>query len=423
MAASRKRRFLKGALQDRSVGPPKYFPEPAYRRKQISPLNIFAKDLFLGRPFEKSGKRHEIRSLAGYFIVAGAAISIAIAIPAGIAADSWADASYAGLDRKYANSSSVAPHNMAYVNYTSHIASIKYTPGKETPYLIKKGISKKFTPRYGLEEAVPVYGVTLDSLENIDDIVSSLQSLPKRPTTRIVFDYSKEPDYYVKSVKRISSVSDVMGGILDSTQMKYVSPEEYLNRTEKYLSAMGDNVSIWEVGNEVSGDYVGPSDDVRSKMFAAYNVSKKHHKKTALTIHYNPCYCKTPEYEMFNWTEKYVPTEMKLGLDYVLISFYEKNCPNADPDWNDIFDKLSDIFPKSRIGFGEIGTDGNDSEKAALIEKYYGMNISNPSYVGGCFWWYYHSDMVPYTKPLWEVLNQSISGKQSNRDYEALSEA
>ena len=91
-------------------------------------------------------------------------------------------------------------------------------------------------------------------------------------------------------------------------------------------------------------------------------------------------------------------------MDYVLISYYEDDCNDYQPQWQEVFDSLHVLFPNSKIGIGECGTT-NAGQKAAYAKRYYSMNITTPNYIGGYFWWYYKQDCVPYTKPLWKTID------------------
>jgi hypothetical protein len=107
-----------------------------------------------------------------------------------------------------------------------------------------------------------------------------------------------------------------------------------------------------------------------------------------------------------------------------LLSFYETACdPRAQPSVTEVagvFSALKDIFPNSKIGFGEIGAQGESdgfpkpslAEKQAIANRYYGMHDSlrstlGPRYVGGYFWWYYDQDAVPWDRQnsLWPTLD------------------
>jgi hypothetical protein len=130
-------------------------------------------------------------------------------------------------------------------------------------------------------------------------------------------------------------------------------------------------------------------------------------KKAALTLYYNEDCWANSSNEMFTWANKNVPANMKSGLDYVLISYYEDDCNNLQPNWPTVFSKLAAMFPNSKIGFGETGTNKAGS-KASYITRYYNMTINQPNYIGGYFWWYGWQDLVPMTNPLWTTFNNAI---------------
>lgn len=254
----------------------------------------------------------------------------------------------------------------------------------------------------------PLYGVTMDDISRLSDITTSLSKLPKMPTTRIVFDENVAPSYYRKAAVAINKVSYVMGEILDSFYVKTVTVPGYIDRTKQYLNALSDVVDIWEVGNEINGEWLGTNADVVAKMEGAYDLVKSQNKTAALTLYYNQdCWSKKSN-EMFTWANTNVPYRMKQGLDYVLISYYEADCNNLKPDWPTVFKKLAVMFPNSKIGFSEIGSTSRTG-KAAYLTRYYTMKINEPKYVGGYFWWYGRQDFVPYTKSMWSTLNSAIT--------------
>jgi hypothetical protein len=252
-----------------------------------------------------------------------------------------------------------------------------------------------------------VYGVTIDQVSDVAGIVDSLSKLAFKPTARIVFDEGANAAFYSNAAAQIHNVSFVMGEILDSFYMKNITADAYLNRTKDFMNTLGNNVDIWEIGNEINGEWLGNSSDVVAKMNAAYGEVKARGKKAALTLYYNEgCYANASN-EMFTWAQANVSADMKQNLDYVLISYYEDDCNGLQPDWPTVFHKLAQMFPNSKIGFGESGTK-NTGSKAAFIQRYYDMVINEPNYIGGYFWWYFYQDCVPSTKPLWTTLNNAI---------------
>ena len=67
--------------------------------------------------------------------------------------------------------------------------------------------------------------------------------------------------YYADAVSELDSVGTVMGELLDSSDAKHIGVASFQQRVESYLSVLGATVGIWEVGNEVNGDWTGPYAD------------------------------------------------------------------------------------------------------------------------------------------------------------------
>ena len=222
-----------------------------------------------------------------------------------------------------------------------------------------------------------------------------------------MLDEGQTSSYYKTAAAQIHAVSFVMGEILDSFYMNSVTPAQYSARTTELMNGLGSNVDIWEVGNEINGEWLGTNTDTVAKMTSAYNLVKTAGKTAALTLYYNEQCWANPSNEMFTWATANIPANMKSGLDYVLISYYEDDCNGLQPDWPTVFHKLAVMFPNSKIGFGETGTN-NSNLKAAYINRYYNMTINEPNYIGGYFWWYGKQDFIPMTKPLWTTFNEAI---------------
>lgn len=268
------------------------------------------------------------------------------------------------------------------------------------------------------------------------------------PAARIVFDLEndKEPcgtanpgnclnaDNYKELAARLHGVKGtdedrlalVMGEILDSEVLPKCDAGCYEQRTKHYLSRLGDVVDIWEIGNEVNGDWARPthgkdnpksgdhdtidreSKDVGEKLGKAYKAVKDAGGRTALTLYFNydsvnrvGC-AEHPEDRMIDWAKNYVPAEVRNGVCYVLISFYENgdDCSNIDPrkvDWEKEFAALSAVFPNSYIGFGECCKGGDREKKINLYYDEIHHRLARrfgEDYVGGYFYWDYKKHMV-----------------------------
>jgi len=271
-----------------------------------------------------------------------------------------------------------------------------------------------------------VWGLTIDDISNLSGVDTALARLCKKPTTRIVFDEQVAATYYQTAVNQIHNYSFIMGELLDSYYMNTYNLTQYVARANEYLNLLGGKVDIWEVGNEVNGEWCGTTADVAAKIDSAYAIFKAANKKTELTLYYNKDCWSNSKNEMFCWVNKNISARMRNGLDYVFVSYYEDDCNNLQPNWQQVFDSLHVLFPNSKLGMGECGT-VTAANKAAFINRYYKMNITTPKYVGGYFWWYWYEDCMPYTKALWTTFNNAIANntcpgiQASNVTYTTLS--
>lgn len=272
----------------------------------------------------------------------------------------------------------------------------------------------------------PIYGVTVDDISNIAGIVSSLKAIVKFPTTRIVFDGQNGPTYYANAIQQMRPSSYIMGQLLDSTDMAITTVAAYKTRTETYVKTLGSQVDVWEIGNEINGNWLGANTVLTGdKVRTAYDVVHASNAATALTFFWEGNPGETgncvdgPGFDMFGWIKNFLanPENARVanGLDYVFISWYPQQCNNIKPNWTKIFNDLNIYFPNAKVGFGEIGTADpqfGSTYEINLINEFYPMGKTNTAlpanYVGGYFWWYFYEEMIPSTTTLMKTLNNAI---------------
>ena len=224
--------------------------------------------------------------------------------------------------------------------------------------------------------------------------------------TRIVFDPGLSPSDYVSAVRSIKAVSAVMGQPVDSDGLKSLSVSQYRARMALYFDTFGSIVDLWEVGNEINGEWTGNVDEVAAKVQAGFDEAKSRRLNTAMTLYFNSTCSPDPSHEMISWANSHVSDSVKRGVDYVLVSYYPDDCAGS-PDWKTIFKELTTMFPNAKVGFGEIGTK-DPNKKEAMIRQFYSMADPSPNFVGGYFWWYFSEDAVPSSQALWRVFNDVI---------------
>jgi hypothetical protein len=269
-----------------------------------------------------------------------------------------------------------------------------------------------------LREAQAIFGVTITDLRQYESAVAKLGDLSAKNESvplvvRVVFSPIKEKDavkfdaelrrYRERVADLRKKVKDkegcgvyVMGTIADSFEMNFYLPDKrdpkwpkvyrnYEQWTERLVSEMGDLVDVWEVGNEVNGEWYGwekgaykgdkpekarqrsdMRDRIRVELTAAFNKVRELRPTglTAVTLLYNDDgerRCEEySEYRMKDWATKYLPPALIAGTDYVFLSYYEntQDCPNVTQDPEKlvtVLASLRELFngDQTAFGFGE----------------------------------------------------------------------
>lgn len=297
--------------------------------------------------------------------------------------------------------------------------------------------------------AITIDGIPEDKenkSKNIDELVGSIKVLSDKAKakgarfiTRIIIDpadadpglpYNSDEQYenleeikgniarYGKAVEKITAAgSEVMVELADSHDMYVLRRDGALGQKARvYLKALGQ-VKLWEIGNEVNGEWTGlcdkntksvktlkktceqiddavekiktaPDEQKRQQAFVtrqivdAYKEVHSAGKQTALTLYYNSdgsgneC-IEINGYDVDSWVQTNLQnTPLKDGLSYVFLSFYEDDCAEIktarlkkdasgkitnlteikrDTDkWATTFNNLAAAFAPAKVGFGEM---------------------------------------------------------------------
>ncbi len=238
-----------------------------------------------------------------------------------------------------------------------------------------------------------VYGWTTDNGYATTRLVNTARATSRMTTVRVVFDEWVKARDYAPTVKALQPHAYILGGLLDSYYMARYSTSQYTARTTDYLNTMGNLVDVWEIGNEVNGEWLGSTSNVVAKISTAYDLVKGRGLKTALTMYYNEGCWERSDHEMNTWI-KNIPERIRTGVDYLLISYYEQDCNNrrlTQSQWQSVFDRLKVSFPNSKLGFGEMGPNRAGVSEAVqrdFVTRYYGLRITTPGYVGGYWYWF-----------------------------------
>ena len=269
-----------------------------------------------------------------------------------------------------------------------------------------------------LKSAAAIFGVTITRLEEAQVAHERLRVLvDKNPNVplvvRILFDpinttdkagFEAELDKYQRAVSNLRRESGacVMGTIADSYYLYSYLPDHndpawpdgygsYTNWTRRLVTKMDNLVDIWEIGNEVNGEWYGwegqkykkpdnESDDnqdpvmsekrkdmrtrIRGELDAAFKMVRQFRPSalTAVTLLYNADKNKDctefHEYKMNDWAGNYLTDNIKQNVDFVLLSYYEntQDCAQVtrSPDklLKEVLVPLRQVFNSDQTAFG-----------------------------------------------------------------------
>lgn len=151
----------------------------------------------------------------------------------------------------------------------------------------------------GRSVPAPITGITFDDVSNVSAEVTTLSSIAKPPSVRVVFDTGEPGSYYLKPIQSFHPVAYVMGELMDSSYACSYSVPGITSFTQNYTATLGSLVDIWEVGNEVNGSWLcnssstrhhssgnGGAGSVMQKVEAMYSTVTALGGRTALTFFY-----------------------------------------------------------------------------------------------------------------------------------------
>lgn len=252
-------------------------------------------------------------------------------------------------------------------------------------------------------------GVTLDTIDNINDAVIAIEGMGS-PWVRLVIDQGTPLSDYVKACEKLWAVeAEIMIQICDSYSLKKYSLNDYKILTTQLMSTFSRYAECFEVGNEINGEWCGDPALTWQKVALANQIIKDTGGKTALTLYYNHGADNPPINDIWTWTSRFVKS---IHFDLALFSFYPDDVGLKNVNWESEFSNLAHYFPYSALGFGEVGTPEvkgySDAHKVELMKQFYTMDLSNPMYIGGVFWWYFAEECVPISKPLFKSLKSIV---------------
>jgi hypothetical protein len=228
-------------------------------------------------------------------------------------------------------------------------------------------------------------GITLDNPWDYKKIFATLKTLKRKIHVRVVFDVDVDLKEYKIPIQEISKYAFIMGQVCDSFAIKDLSVDDYYNRCYQLYSLYDSYVTMWEIGNEVNGNWLGQ--DVVLKLEKAAKVFAPKQKVITLYADENKSYLS------FIFNNK----ELLSKMQYILISEYPQDNSGFKVDLNELERTLKNHNLNTYWGYGECGTT-RAKDKIKEFTHYYidiqKENNKRANFIGGYFWWY-QKDFVP----------------------------
>ncbi|MGZ4137187.1 MAG: hypothetical protein ACXVPX_06410 [Actinomycetota bacterium] len=271
----------------------------------------------------------------------------------------------------------------------------------------------------------PWWGVTVDRRARSQAVIASIAALvDRRPGTayvRIVFDPGVAPKGYdaiVHDAEKDGIV--VVGEVFDSSAMRHATLAAFEARWRAYVDHFSD-IHVWEVGNEVNGEWLGTDVTAKIDYAAAYVKHAAPSDTTVLTLLWQMGTAGGPDSTVFQWAHDEISPILAENTDVVALSTWVGGAPLGIAH-DEVFQRLHTLFPGNRIAMGELdywepGTSrvwswGSQREpttavRAALARHMYLANLAFPYSVGGVFWWFYVTEMSRRQR-LWHVVHRVV---------------
>ena len=266
------------------------------------------------------------------------------------------------------------------------------------------------------------WGVTVDRRDGHAGVMDSIAALVDGSTTegyvRIVFDEWQPASGYDAIVAAAHDRGlHVVGEILDSFYMDDYSLTEFQERVREYVDRFA-GIEVWEVGNEVGGEWLGPGVIEKVSYAADYVKAADPSDLTMLTLFWQYGEGDGPDYSLFNYARDNIDADLASNIDVIALSTYVTQCPMG-ASYDEIMTKLHERFPEQTIVIGELdywidggwlaywwqSTENPETVvRTALMEQFYASGLGYDFSKGGGFWWNYNTEMYP-PNDLWERLH------------------
>lgn len=248
-------------------------------------------------------------------------------------------------------------------------------------------------------------GVTFTRVPSTTEVnrLRQLAGSGRRPAVRIVLDDLGEIDAWADAVGAIQDTGSlVVGQVCDSFLIGKLSDEEWGSRLDTVFTRLA-SVDVWEVGNELGGNWLG--DKAVERVTQAARRARSASRPTLLTLYYQLGQDE-PRYSTFTWAKANLTPGLMELVDVVGLSIYPQHHPlgsGADR----VLAALAAAFPGHAIAVTEAGYGAEDlndgpwwfgsaddihAARREVARHITSVGLGRARCWGAPFWWYFLED-------------------------------
>ncbi len=283
------------------------------------------------------------------------------------------------------------------------------------------------------------WGVTIDRTDNYTSVLDSVAALvagtDARMYVRIVFDEFVPAADYGPIVSYAQGLGlHVVGEILDSAAMDQYTLAEFQARVVEYVDGL-PGVEVWEIGNEVNGEWLGGDVDAKIEYAAAYVKQVDPDDTTLLTLFWQ-IGTGEPASAVFDWAAAHVSPGLLGNVDVIGLSIYVGTAP-LGLAFDQVVGRLLAMYPDQQFIISETDYWATDTTnvwwwrsqeapgttvRRQFLRQMYRAALGYDRSLSGVFWWNYCTEMDP-GGDLWNALRALIECVHNGRCPPAISPA
>jgi hypothetical protein len=269
----------------------------------------------------------------------------------------------------------------------------------------------------------PQIGVTFEDIKHYQAELDNLwNQVGELGVVRFVFSNNKDTSYWADAVNYAHNRGlKILGQPIDSSADAAMTKSQYVALFKEFVNAFAAQVDFWEIGNEVSGEWLSQDIDQRIAECASW---AKHSKgvATELCVFWQIStydYGKQPGHDLFSWISDKIPAAVKEDIDVLTLSVYPEMAPFGGYAMDLAMQRLRAEFPTQKLALGELGywingqrhywnysqSDPMGEAKHRVAETYYNGVFDFNKSVGFVGWWCYSQSSTGYD---WDATMNSI---------------